>query len=221
MAHSADKDNIVELQMRFNSEEDANRMFVICTIQQRLNLTLHRAFRLFDRILSLHHRKSMVLTSDLQLKCLRPELEKNDREDAKYKDEVRQDILHAMSQSSSECMTLGDLNFFLVLEPEKPQKLTPEKLSQMSQREVAEFAAARAGLESDIRAGCISAFEESGVVAASYQRDWTSADLRGELCFLEYFKKNPDVLDRVITELLQMKAEADVECSTADSSFPS
>lgn len=91
-------------------------------------------------------------------------------------------------------------------ESTRQAKLTPDKLRLMTGRDVAQCAAARAGITS---AACIAAIQACGIKAKSYKKDWAEDELRGRLAPVEYFADNADHLDRVIAALVQMKLEAE------------
>jgi hypothetical protein len=85
-------------------------------------------------------------------------------------------------------------------------KLRPEVLLSFKSRDVAHYAAARAGISS---AGCVKAIQECGIKAKNYKKDWVEDGLRSRLSPNEYFAGNVEHMNRIIAALLAIKAEAE------------
>ena len=85
-------------------------------------------------------------------------------------------------------------------------KLTKEMLMKMNQKQVAECATARAGVEP--AALCVEALIEVGsFVGVAFQK-WTPENIKQDLEDVKYFVDNGDNKKAVIDALLRMKAEA-------------
>jgi hypothetical protein len=109
--------------------------------------------------------------------------------------------------------------------PRHSSKLTAERLQNMSDRDVAQTVAVRAGLGIlysfvamslqkgvTVLAGtadCIAALQAAGINLVNYKKGFSEDALRKDLSVVDYFTAKPDHMNRVISALLQMKTEAE------------
>jgi hypothetical protein len=87
-----------------------------------------------------------------------------------------------------------------------PVKLTPESIRAMTTQQVAQEAAARAGIQPPDE--CVKAIIGK-VYGKTYSMSWDDEDLNDALEDLPYFVSNRDHLQRIIDVLVAMKDEAD------------